>query len=208
MKLLTNQGFDSSRNLAKPMRAQRVRLVNGQFVINDLDNLPLRVDGEKTNTTGCFGTRSTFGLHMSVVIKRGAPGKVKYGGNSRGRGVRRLSTMRNPGLGIHDHCVAEFQTSLKRQVLNVRNRVETFCLMLESRLMDIPGNILAARTFLNSKMKELLLPQELSKAKAGDANRVKTIIGMARHGDIRTTSLKAASLIQDIDRVLHALRNR
>ena len=70
--MLNRSGYESNRNLDKPYRPMRVsQNKDGTVKNNDMDFMKLGVNGQRVNSTGCFGIKSTYGIgHISIINKK------------------------------------------------------------------------------------------------------------------------------------------
>lgn len=217
---LTSQGKISSRNLAKPFRAQRKikDKRTGREITHPLDSLPLGPLGVPVNTTGCFGVHNKFGIGNkargivdgevriidlgdikighgftpSFVKKRSDDGKNKLRQGGRGRGSGRINKKRNIGLMVGKADKIQYENRSNNVLLQVRDDLMTL-LEIEKGLNRpiLKPNMVTLMHNISGYIKSRMSPEAWAEVERRDNHRKHCIKGQI---DARQITMKASYL--------------
>lgn len=195
---LNRDGRESSRNKSRPFRPPReVIKADGTLGLHPLDAMKFgfKEDGSPrfVNTTGCFGTVTTWGMsRISIVVRRGSSGKE--------RGPRKKKRPSQLYCGM---VAVDFKKASCAELLNLRNNILTAKWLGEfSNVNTISDSLDQIKDHLESYLSRTH-PEEMRDARKVDHNRISSCRGMARSGKISVEQIK--SIHQRVSRALYIM---
>lgn len=196
---LNRDGRESSRNLARKFRPPRmIDMPDGTQKFHPLDMMKYgkRPDGSDKlmNTTGVFGTVSTWGMsRISIVVRRGAPGRQR--GPRKKKKVSRLYC----GFVAMDFDKASFE-----QLRNLRANILTAKLLGDySGVRIVEDSIVSIAKHIENYLTRTH-PDEMESIRASDKARVDSCKGMVKSKKISIANIK--SLNGRVERGLYLMK--
>ena len=193
MALLNRDGRVSNRNLDRPFKPQPVDPKTGRK--KDVGNMKYGTEGKRCNTTGCFGTVSTWNVYLTML--KPTPGPTRPGRSP----VKRKAV----GNLYYGNAAVECKKSAMIHVRRLRDRMVTLAIMGNSldRNLLRDSEITALRMmtrYLLRNNNEKYVRQMLNQ----DDNREVCIDGQIKSGKIYPRRIK--NMRRDIEICLRKMR--
>ncbi len=186
MAILSKSGFPSKRNLDKPFRPQRV---NPDGSVHWQDNMRLGNEGQAVNSTGRFGTVTTF----SIRVKTFGPQK----------GKRRSAKRKNPPqmCSTKDIRLAD-QRSIEALVV-LRSQLLTLQAIGDFQGREIlDRNLMTALIKISASLRSRMRHFELKELYAKEEQKYNSLMGRLRSQGVN--SVKLGNIRSQVE---HTLRN-
>jgi hypothetical protein len=193
---LNRDGRPSSRNKSRAFRPPRIVVKDGVEKFHEMDMMRLSPSGRAVNSTGCFGTVSTWGMgRISVIVKRGAPGKERAP-----RPKKRVSKLYS---GKEHNIYYDFQKISFEQCRGLRAKLMTAKLMGQhAKINVLPHGYDVILQHITKYLQEKH-PEKMAEISREDRKREDSVAGMMRSNKIKLESIR--SLDTKIKRLLYLM---
>lgn len=200
-------GYRTTRNLDKKFRSVRQTVDEGGDVHNnELDymkrgqkgtwqGIPVMVGDKRTNSTGCYGDLSTWGIRATVVDARGLPGKPRR-------------TKRKKHAGRLYHGIAWIDSNNKsfiklRKIRDQLVTIQVIGLLINRRLLS--ERVIKFIDHIEYYLRLIGNHEQLKRMEEADTQRDKCLKGQCKTGSFFSPKINRKQLSGNLDKALRVM---